>query len=228
MEQNNSLLIAKSVIALLSSGAEPTELVRIGIKHGISYRQDGWGQGLTILVCMVNFLPLLSTQDRSRALYHGLSAVAQDCDGAAPRFAVKALPDLVPQIGTLKRWFRHFIEVRDSDGAERCLVSAIQAKSEPLQIADILFSSASDHRYLDGGHVLDFTNKAFEVLDIVGWNMAEGVLTSLVPLYTKATRMEERSSWRHPVDLIQILDRILQRNSHLIGNGPRKARNMES
>ena len=156
---------------------------------------------------MVNFLPLLSTQDRSRALYHGLSAVAQDCDGAAPRFAVKALPDLVPQIGTLKRWFRHFIEVRDSDGAERCLVSAIQAKSEPLQIADILFSSASDHRYLDGGHVLDFTNKAFEVLDIVGWNMAEGVLTSLVPLYTKATRMEERSSWRHPVDLIQILDR---------------------
>ena len=222
LEQNNSLLIAKSVIALLSSGAEPTELVRIGIKHGISYRQDGWGQGLTILVCMVNFLPVLSTQDRSRALYHGLSAVAQDCDGAAPRFAVKALPDLVPQIGTLKRWFRHFIEVRDSDGAERCLVSAIQAKSEPLQIADILFSSASDHRYLDGGHVLDFTNKAFEVLDIVGWNMAEGVLTSLVPLYTKATRMEERSSWRHPVDLIQILDRSFKEIPILLEMGREK------
>lgn len=209
LEQNNGLLIAKSVIALLSSGIEPAELIRIGIKHGITYRQDGWGQGLTILVCMVNLLPILSSEDRSRALFHGLSAVAQDCDGVAPRFAVKGLPDMAPDVVTLKGWFRHFIEVRDSDGAERCLVSAIQAKPkpDPLEIADILFSAATDHRYLDGGHILDFTNKAFEVLEAVGWDMAEGILPSLVPLYARATRMEERSSWRHPVDLSKILDR---------------------
>lgn len=207
LEQNNGLLIAKSVIALLSSGIEPAELIRIGLKHGITYRQDGWGQGLTILVCMVNLLPILSSEDRSRALYHGLSAVAQDCDGVAPRFAVKGLPDMAPDVVTLKGWFRHFIEVRDSDGAERCLVSAIQAKPDPLEIADILFSAATDHRYLDGGHILDFTNKAFEVLEVVGWDMAEGILSSLVPLYARATRMEERSSWRHPVDLSKILDR---------------------
>ncbi len=209
LEQNNSLLIAKSVIALLSSEIEPAELIRIGIKHGITYRQDGWGQGLTILVCMVNLLPILSSEDRLRALFHGLSAVAQDCDGVAPRFAVKGLPDMAPDVVTLKGWFRHFIEVRDSDGAERCLVSAIQAKPkpDPLEIADILFSAATDHRYLDGGHILDFTNKAFEVLEVVGWDMAEGVLSSLVPLYARATRMEEKSSWRHPVDLSKILDR---------------------
>ena len=47
LEQNNGLLIAKSVIALLSSGMEPAELFRRGIKHGVSYRQDGWGQGHT-------------------------------------------------------------------------------------------------------------------------------------------------------------------------------------
>lgn len=207
LEQNNGLLIAKSVIALLSSGTEPAELIRIGIKHGITYRQDGWGQGLTILVCMVNLLPILSSEDRSQALYHGLAAVAQDCDGVAPRFAVKGLPDKARDVVTLKGWFRHFIEVRDSDGAERCLVSAIQAKADPLEIADILFSAATDHRYLDGGHILDFTNKAFEVLEVVGWDMAEGILPSLVPLYARATRMEERSSWRHPVDLSKILDR---------------------
>ena len=67
LEHNNGLLIAKSVIALLSSGIEPAELIRIGLKHGITYRQDGWGQGLTILVCMVNLLPILSSEDRSRA-----------------------------------------------------------------------------------------------------------------------------------------------------------------
>jgi nitrite reductase/ring-hydroxylating ferredoxin subunit len=207
LEQNNGLLIAKSVIALLSSGMEPPELFRRGIKHGVSYRQDGWGQGLTILTCMVNLLPFLSSEDRQRALYDGLSAVAQDCDGAAPRFTVRPLPKMGSDVKTLKQWFRHFIEVRDSDGAERCLVSAIRENAEPLQIADMMFAAATDHRYLDSGHVLDFTNKAFEALDVVGWDLAESVLTSLVPLYAKATRMEERSSWRHPIDLKHVLER---------------------
>jgi nitrite reductase/ring-hydroxylating ferredoxin subunit len=207
LEQNNGLLIAKSVIALLSSGMEPPELFRRGIKHGVSYRQDGWGQGLTILTCMVNLLPFLSSEDRQRALYEGLSAVAQDCDGAAPRFTVRPLPKMGSDVKTLKQWFRHFIEVRDSDGAERCLVSAIRENAEPLQIADMMFAAATDHRYLDSGHVLDFTNKAFEALDVVGWDLAESVLTSLVPLYAKATRMEERSSWRHPIDLKLVLER---------------------
>jgi len=106
----------------------------------------------------------------------------------------------------LKRWFRHFIEVRDADGAERCLVTAIRAGKDQNIIADILFSAATDHRYLDSGHVLDFTNKAFEALDIVGWDMAEQVLTSLVTLYAEATRMEERSSWRHPIDIVALLN----------------------
>jgi nitrite reductase/ring-hydroxylating ferredoxin subunit len=207
LEQNNGLLIAKSVIALLSSGMEPPELFRRGIKHGVSYRQDGWGQGLTILTCMVNLLPFLSSEDRQRALYDGLSAVAQDCDGAAPRFTVRPLPKVGSDVKTLKQWFRHFIEVRDSDGAERCLVSAIRENAETLQIADMMFAAATDHRYLDSGHVLDFTNKAFEALDVVGWDLAESVLTSLVPLYAKATRMEERSSWRHPIDLKLVLER---------------------
>jgi nitrite reductase/ring-hydroxylating ferredoxin subunit len=207
LEQNNGLLIAKSVIALLSSGMEPPELFRRGIKHGVSYRQDGWGQGLTILTCMVNLLPFLSSEDRQRALYDGLSAVAQDCDGAAPRFTVRPLPKMGSDVKTLKQWFRHFIEVRDSGGAERCLVSAIRENAEPLQIADMMFAAATDHRYLDSGHVLDFTNKAFEALDVVGWDLAESVLTSLVPLYAKATRMEERSSWRHPIDLKLVLER---------------------
>jgi hypothetical protein len=40
----------------------------------------------------------------------------------------------------------------------------------------------------------------------VGLNLAEQVLTSLVTLYAQATRMEERSSWRHPIDIIALLN----------------------
>jgi nitrite reductase/ring-hydroxylating ferredoxin subunit len=209
MEQNIALIIAKSVLTLDSEGVSSSDLFRKGLEYGTRYRQEGWGPGLTILTCMMNLAPYSRPEDRLRALYHGLSAVAGDCSGQPPRFAVSPLPDVKKSsedVGTLKRWFRHFIEVRDADGAERCLVTAIRAGTEPNTIADMLFSAATDHRYLDSGHVLDFTNKAFEALDIVGWDMAEQVLTSLVTLCAQATRMEERSSWRHPIDIIPLLN----------------------
>lgn len=208
MEQNIALIIAKSALTLDSEGVSSSDLFRKGLEYGTRYRQEGWGPGLTILTCMINLAPYSRREDRPRALYHGLSAVASDCSGQPPRFAVSPLPDVKSSadVRTLKRWFRHFIEVRDADGAERCLVTAIRAGTEPHILADMLFSAATDHRYLDSGHVLDFTNKAFEALDIVGWDLAEQVLTSLVTLYAQATRMEERSSWRHPVDVVALLN----------------------
>jgi hypothetical protein len=122
---------------------------------------------------MMNLAPFSrSSEDRLRAIYHGLSAIADDCSGQPPRFTVSPLPDVEStsaDVGTLKRWFRHFIEVRDADGAERCLVTAIRTGKDQNIIADMLFSAATDHRYLDSGHVLDFTNKAFEALDMMGY-----------------------------------------------------------
>ena len=209
MEQNIALIIAKSVLTLDSEGVSSSDLFRKGLEYGTRYRQEGWGPGLTILTCMMNLATYSRREDRPRALYHGLSAVANDCSGQPPRFAVSPLPDVkssADTVVTLKRWFRHFIEVRDTDGAERCLFTAIRAGTEPHILADMLFSAATDHRYLDSGHVLDFTNKAFEALDVVGWDLAEQVLTSLVILYAQATRMEERSSWRHPVDVVALLN----------------------
>ena len=208
MEQNIALIIAKSALTLNSEGVSSSDLFRKGLEYGTRYRQEGWGPGLTILTCMMNLAPYSRREDGPRALYHGLSAVASDCSGQPPRFAVSPLPDVKSSadVRTLKRWFRHFIEVRDADGAERCLVTAIRAGTKPHVLADMLFSAATDHRYLDSGHVLDFTNKAFEALDVVGWDLAEQVLTSLVTLYAQATRMEERSSWRHPVDVVALLN----------------------
>ena len=208
MEQNIALIIAKSVLTLDSEGVSSSDLFRKGLEYGTRYRQEGWGPGLTILTCMMNLAPYSRREDGPRALYHGLSAVASDCSGQPPRFAVSPLPDVKSSadVRTLKRWFRHFIEVRDADGAERCLVTAIRAGTKAHILADMLFSAATDHRYLDSGHVLDFTNKAFEALDVVGWDLAEQVLTSLVTLYAQATRMEERSSWRHPVDVVALLN----------------------
>ena len=70
----------------------------------------------------------------------------------------------------------------------------------------MMFAAATDHRYLDGGHTLDFTNKAFEALDHAGWDLAEPVLASLARGYATGDRMEESNSWRNPIDLVAILE----------------------
>jgi nitrite reductase/ring-hydroxylating ferredoxin subunit len=207
LEQNIALVIGKSVIALLDQKIDPTDPFAIGLNFGVRYRQSGWDTGLTIHTCMMNLLPYLDAEDKPRAIYHGLAAVARDTSNQPPRFPVQPLPGSAnsEKISHLQRWFREFIEVRDAEGAERCLASAIRASASPAQIAQMLFTVVTDHRYMDIGHPLDFTNKALEALDATNWQNAEIVLTSLVPGYATATRMEESRSWRSPVDLVAIL-----------------------
>ena len=71
---------------------DPVEPFRIGLEFGARHRQAGWGQGLTILSCMMNLLPHLGTEDRPRAVYHGLAAVSRDVAGMPIRFSVRPLP----------------------------------------------------------------------------------------------------------------------------------------
>lgn len=206
LEQGISLVIAKSVIALLDLGIEPTNPFQQGLSFGTHYNKTGWDTGLTMLTCMINLLPYLDESDRPRALYQGLSAVARDSADAPPHFRVHPLPTTNLDFPTLKAWFRQFIEQRDREAAERCLITAIRSGISRTQIAEMLFAAATDHRYLDVGHVLDFINKALEALDTIAWQEAEPVLASLVAGLATATRMEESSSWRYPVDLVAILE----------------------
>jgi nitrite reductase/ring-hydroxylating ferredoxin subunit len=218
LKQNLRLTIAKAVIALLDecetgSNKNESKLVnvfRIGLDFGTHYKQSGWGQGLTVLTCMMNMTPYLDIEDRAHALYQGLCAVAEDCVSMPPRFEITPLPGPWPDLVTLKRWFRQFIESRDGQSAERCIATAIKLGVNIQQIADMLFAAATDHRFLDIGHTLDFTNKALEAIDKLDWDhdriLIESILTSLVTGYASAERMEESSSWRYPIDLVAILE----------------------
>jgi nitrite reductase/ring-hydroxylating ferredoxin subunit len=228
LERNIPLVVAKSVIGLVEGGADPVDPFRIGLEFGSRYRASGFGQGLTMHGCFVNMLPVLDADERAHALHQGLAAVALDCAGMAPRFAVRPLPGDETGVEVLTRWFRQFVEVRDSDGAERCIVSAVRAGATDAELARMLFAAVTDHRYIRTGHVLDFTNKALESLDAVGWDreLAERVLASLATEYAVADRMEESNAWRHPVDVVAIVEDAFDRlpadlSSHDGGTVPR-------
>ena len=224
LEQNISLVVAKSILGLLSEGVDPTEPFQTGLDFGVRYRKEGWGAGLTIHTSMMNILPYLDDKQKARAFYHGIAAVSRECAGKPPRFAIQPLPTSSENtdISLLQKWFRQFIEVRDAQGAERCLVSAIRTGVKPAQIAEMLFAAVTDHRYIDVGHSLDFTNKALEALDAAGWENAELVLTSLVRGYANADRMEESNSWRYPIDLVKILEGAFEQLDAALAEGREK------
>jgi len=222
LERDLSLVMGKAVLVLVEGEGDPVEPFRVGLEFGTHYRRGGWGQGLTIHTCMMNLLPHLDQADRPRALYHGLAAVSSESFSEPPRFPIRPLPTTEVDIPTLKGWFRQFVEVRDAEGAERCIVSAIRAGADHQQMANMLFAAVTDHRYIQIGHVADFTNKAFDALDTAGWEYAEPVLTSLVSGYAMASRMEESNAWRHPIDLIVILEHAFEKLPQAVEKGGRQ------
>jgi nitrite reductase/ring-hydroxylating ferredoxin subunit len=205
LERDIPLVLAKGALALMKADPAGVETFCDGLDFGVARRGGGWFRGLTTLTCLMNLLPRLDESDRAAALYHGLADVAADSAGEPPHFRLDPLPGPADQ-SQLARWFRGFIEVRDAEGAERALVSAAQAGASARELADMLFAAATDHRYLDGGHTLDFVNKALEALDVAGWKRARVVLASLPTQLAGAERMEEANAWRNPVDLVELLD----------------------
>jgi nitrite reductase/ring-hydroxylating ferredoxin subunit len=200
MEESLRLVVAKSIINLDDEDVPYTDPLERGLKFGANYREDGWSSGLTILSAMANLHDELRPDDQRRALYTGLYRVAEDCQGEPPRFDQPSFSARDLSRERLEDWFRETIEVRDRDGAERCLQTAIAAL-DPEEVADILYLAATDHLYMAAGHTFDFINKACESLDHVGWVHADEILPSVIPRLIEATRSEELSSWRQPVDV---------------------------
>jgi nitrite reductase/ring-hydroxylating ferredoxin subunit len=213
LSHNLSLVIAKAVHGQLAAGLLPVDVVRQGALFGTRNR-DGWDTGLTILTALGQLLPFLTEEETHLALFHGVRRVAADCDGATPRREREPLASR-PDLTTLKGWLRRWVAVRHRDAAERTVLTAIASGASPAALADLLLAAETDRAYADGGHSLDFINKAFECLDVIGWEHAVDVLPSVVGQMAAARGAEERTAWRQPVDLIALCQRAGLELPHL-------------
>jgi len=222
LEQNLRLKVAKAAVGLADAGVDPAEQVRAGVEFGTTYRQGGWSSGLTILTAMSNVLPRLDERDRQRAMYHGLVEVAGDCADRPPKFEQAEFETREVPFERLKSWFRENVEVRDADGAERVLRTAVATGCTPEQLTEMVAAAATDHRYLDAGHRFDHFNKATEALDLIGWEGAADVLASLVEGLATAGRSEELSSWRQPDDLAGMCEALFADLDELVAAGEGK------
>ena len=206
LEQGLTLVTAKAVLALLEAGEPVEAIVGQGVDFGTAYRDAGWGAGLTVLVAMANVAPALDPADRPLALVHGLAFVSRDTRGRPPSFPLRPLGSAGVAPERMVGWYRRFIENRNANAAERVLLTALESGVDLTSVEAMMTAAATDHVFLDGGHTIDFTNKAFEALVSGGPATAPSVLASLVPGTARAGRSEEEGQWRHPHDLVALLD----------------------
>ena len=204
MEQNLPLIQAKAIIGLLRQGVDYREIVRDAVLFGVRYR-DGWASGLTILTAMANLVPDLAEETAYLALYQGVRRTAADCAGMTPRRDRHPLETDEVDANQLDRWLRTWTITRHRDGAERTLLTAIRAGWEQDALTRLVFTAATERFYADTGHVLDFCNKSFEALDLIGWEHSPQVLPSVMAQLVAARGGEELNSWRHPADLVPLV-----------------------
>jgi nitrite reductase/ring-hydroxylating ferredoxin subunit len=212
------LVIAKAVHGELAADVPPADIVRQVALFGTQNR-DGWGVGLTILTALANLLPMLPEEEIYLAVFHGVRCVAADCDGQAPRRARAPLgsrPDPV----ALKRWLRRWTNVRHREAGERTLLTAIASGLSPAALADALLAAVTERSYADTGHALDFINKAFECLDLIGWQNASTVLPAIVGQLVAARGADESTAWRQPIDLIALCEAQAQQLPELFAARP--------
>jgi hypothetical protein len=111
------------------------------------------------------------------------------------------------------------VSVRHRDAAERTVLTAVVGGASPAELADLLFAAETDRAYAGGGHSLDFINKAFECLDVIGWEHAAEVLPSIVGQMAAARGADERTAWRQPIDLIALCQQAGRELPHLFAAG---------
>ncbi len=124
-------------------------------------------------------------------------------------------------LATLKRWLRYWTLVRHRDGADACC-----GRPSTWRLAGGSGRSGlhgrTDRFYAGTGHLVDFANEAFELLDLIGWEHAEEVLPALVDQLVTSRGGEEQNAWRHPRDLVPALRAVEDELPQLLETGRQK------
>ncbi len=205
MERFSTLRLSKATYTLLESGVPVRDLVARGVTFGTRFRDD-FADGLSILTAMANVVRdvPLPPEARVLALVQGLRRVAENIRETPHRRAKGGLPGTRAPYEQLVAWFRGFVHDREEEAAERVLTTVILSGAPPGSVEAMLHAAITEPVFLDEGHVLDFTNKAFELLGHIGWESAPAVLPTLIHELCTGQRHEEDMMWKQPHDLISI------------------------
>ena len=160
LKDRSSFFIAKAVTALTDAEATPQEIIQQGLHYGAHKSSEGWSSGVAILTLAANMWDEVAPKDHNLFLVHGLVQISRRTSGSSRPYRAP-FPQMAEEhdLTTLKRWFRYFIDKRDSGAAERILLTLNDRGYGKSVLADFVFTAATDFYFTGDGHALDFAKQ---------------------------------------------------------------------
>ena len=206
MEQDIGLVQAKSLLALLETDGDLEPLLQAVLQYA-SENLNQMSEGLTRLGCIANLYPKLDKETTYQGLLYATRKIANETMSAVPYRTKHALAGSKYHHDQLKTWLHQWVMTRHADGTERTLLTGVNHAND-TDLADLIFSVASQRLYANGGHLLEDCNKVFQLSPWLGQKGAEKLFPLLVRGLTQSRGEEESTNWHHPIEIVAPLEAI--------------------
>jgi nitrite reductase/ring-hydroxylating ferredoxin subunit len=192
IERDYTGQVARDVVRLLQADANPGELIWEAIAHGAPRAEFGWGHSIASATDCLSMIDLYDGDQRALPIVQGIMGIAET-ERDRP---VNALPDPTASAAATAQAFRTAIEAERTADAQAFVLAAIERGDGADDLRPWFTAVVSDH-HLSYGHGAIYTQKAFELLDMIGWERASTVLPYLVPTLVYGTR-EDKLPYMRP------------------------------
>jgi nitrite reductase/ring-hydroxylating ferredoxin subunit len=184
--------MARDAMRLQRIGTPLADVVREGVRYAAPRAEYGWDHSLATLTDCLRMSQFFDESLRALPVIQGLSVAAED----QVRRPVRLRPEPVDPVavyGSITGALTAYPILVDDERAveaEALFRGLIAAGTSPAVLRHTLLTAVTDH-FLAYGHSMIFVQKAFELLDQIGWSEADAVLSPLVPEMVLGTRYDK-------------------------------------
>ncbi len=178
---------SRDVVRLLQASADPGELVWEAIAYGAPRAEFGWGHAIASATDCLSMLEQYEGEQQALPIVQAIAGVAETERGRSPRPLPAPARDLGPDPAST---FRSLVETEQLEPAQALLLGAIERGIGRDDLVPWFTAVVSDH-HLSYGHAAIYSQKAFQLLDALGWDRAATVLPHLVPTIVLGTREDK-------------------------------------
>ncbi len=179
--------VSRDIVRLLRADTNPGELIWEAVAYGAPRAEFGWGHAIASLTDCLSMVDHYDNDDRALPIVQAIAGVAE-VERDRP---VQALPTPVVSMPPDGRGeFRRLVEAEQLAPAQSLLRGALHTGATAEQLRPWFTDVVSDH-LLSYGHGAIYVQKAFELLDRIGWERADTVLPHLVPRLVYGTREDK-------------------------------------
>jgi nitrite reductase/ring-hydroxylating ferredoxin subunit len=184
--------VARDAMRLQRIGTPLADVVREGVRYAAPRAEYGWDHSLATLTDCLRMSRFFAESLRALPVIQGLAVAAED-QVRRPARRRPEPADPAARYGTVADALRAYpalVEQERAGEAEALLRGLIAAQVPPAVLRHTLLTAVTDH-FLAYGHAMIFVQKAFDLLDQIGWQEADAVLSPLVPEMVLGTRYDK-------------------------------------